>query len=201
MTAPVWLVGSHHNFYKGSLFSTLDRMPEAKERKWKPLLPEYLRRSFVSCSGKTVDSQWNAVYVSALRALQQLDGFVSAVSFQVLEDKKDCIQLTKRDWGQIYLANSNKCVVSFSHDTRYENKPFYGLLEWLEDPQFDNNNVTPEQLHQYSNVEIWRKFFIGRIESVIRENQLRIATLEGEIKCLSADVSDLKSALNPLVKN
>jgi hypothetical protein len=104
----------------------------------------------------------------ALEALASLYPFNARISLGVhISGGIKYLYFPKRVWGEIYL--DDKCVLTFSHDTRYDNAPFYSIVEW---PELKSDScsweLTIAVISEWT-VEDWRAFF--------RERLLKRATL------------------------
>jgi len=113
-------------------------------------VPEMLEWPFYGVENKTLIK----IYRTALEALTWIGPFDAKISVDADLDKKVII-LTHRTWGKIIL--DGKCILGFSHDTRYDNCPFNSLCEW---PEL-NSNLSRE-LSLWTTGD-WINFFRERI--------------------------------------
>jgi hypothetical protein len=124
----------------------------------------------------------------ALQGLMDLPGFNAAISYRVIErDGVPHIAIPKRVWGEVTLETSENVVLGFSHDSRYDNRPYSSLLQWLEEdePSGELNDDEFERFClEWSSAEKWRNFFEARIRrqlkfawSEIKELQLKAVSL------------------------
>ncbi len=115
------------------------------------------------------DEYYNNIYRMALKSLTQIHPFSSKVSLGVDVGNKR-FTYPKRTWGRIYLGE--KEILQFSHDPRFENRPFSGLVEWTEMYSFpydsskaftkDSDRIIKE-LSLWDNDD-WVEFFRRKIK-------------------------------------
>lgn len=91
-------------------------------------------------------------YKNALRALVKLSSFDSEFCIQV-DLEKQILFPAHRCWCLIFL--NQEVVVSFSHDTRYDNAPFRSVFDWPE--------INDWQDLASWDVDQWKTFFVERI--------------------------------------
>lgn len=92
-------------------------------------------------------------YKNALKALLKLGQFDVILCLEVNQEEK-IFNPPHRCWGSILLDDQS--VIGFSHDTRYDNKPFVTLTEW---PEIEYEAVL------CWTTQKWKRFFIKRIKS------------------------------------
>lgn len=108
-----------------------------------------------------------AMIRAALRGLQKLKHFDAAISIIYIADEKEpYLSIPKRTWGEISLGKPHHLVVSFSHDTRFDNVPFVQIYQWLEDlvpttADLDEDFFAFER--EWSDPEKWYQFYRKRI--------------------------------------
>jgi len=162
MNSSVLLVPSHHSFYSGNFFALKDKkdIPDNAIELTEEMLswPQY------GHNGELPDESLVNVYKNALEALLNIPPFDAQVSIWADIERKHICRTAKRIWGIIYLGDQT--IVSFSHDTRYNNCPFYGLLEWTE--QVDDDESL-EKVKRWS-VDQWKTFFYSRIRRSAEDN-------------------------------
>jgi hypothetical protein len=195
----VWLTGSHHNFPKTEELSTQKDIGRfLKEREHTTLLTEdMLNHSFMYTTLTDVEKQvWANFYASALRALASLNGFISFISLGVEKTDKgdEKIIHPEREWGRIHLASTGEFVLGFSHDTRHDNSPFYSLEEWLEKDWKRRADII-NNVEKWSTPEIWRKFFLNRIQDIINQQNEEVSKLQSEINYLVTKAKRIQSLL------
>lgn len=134
-----------------------------------------LARPIYNSGGRTkaeISGGTAQVIRAALQGLMDLDGYDAAVSYHVvLEGGVPHIALPHRVWGEITRGSPKNVVVKFSHDSRYQNRPFFTQLEWLEEECPPNvremEEVEYQQLCDRWPAERWRAFFERRIEDAL----------------------------------
>ncbi len=170
----VHLTRGHHGLYCWK--STVDR------DKWTVLEQAMLSRPVCYLS-QDYNTPAVPVIRAALRALLDLPGFDAAVSYNVIErDQKPHIALPHRVWGEISLGSPENVVLSFSHDSRFENRPFSSQLHWLEEmPLYELSDEDYKAFcQQWSSTERWLTFFQMRIQRQIDMMHAKAETLRHE---------------------
>jgi len=136
---------------------------------------------------------------NALRGLLEMRGFNAAVSYQVVEKEGvPYIALPKRVWGEITLGSPCNIVVGFSHDKRYDNRPFFTLVQWLEE-EGPGGELSEEEFFQFVNEwhsSRWREFFESRVRRAHDALIPKIFELRREADELVAKIATIKAALN-----
>lgn len=148
----VHLTSGHHGLYIREAKQDLER---------RVLLDAELLARPIFNGGKLAKT--DGVTRAALQALMDLRGFNAAVSYHVgLEGDGRRIVMPKRVWGEITLTAPDDVVLGFSHDTRFQNRPFYNLLEWLED-DYPDDEMSEDEFKKFclgwSSAERWRNYF------------------------------------------
>ncbi len=150
----VHLTNGHHGLYIRNGKIDLERRVL--------LTPELLERP-IFIRGDRWGSPMQDVIRGALQGLMDLKGFNAAVSYSTIEhDGIPHITTPKRVWGEISLESPEKIALGFSHDSRYSNKPFTSLLQWLEE-EYPDQQLPYEEYKQFCfgwvSAEKWREFF------------------------------------------
>jgi len=149
------------------------------------LTPELLARPIVTFgrSPRLLNEINQKTIRNALQGLMDLRGFNAAVSHDALEVNGVLhIASPHREWGEITLGTPENVIVGFSHDSRHHNKPFYNILEWLEE-DYPNGKLSDEEFAQFVESwtnERWRNFFEGRIWSAIDKMRSEAAELRNQ---------------------
>ena len=201
MNSNVWLTRNHHNFpdlEEGICLAQKNRFAHiVKTRKYTPLTKNLLDRSYLGYNGSLVKERgWINCYSSALRALASLDGCISFVSLGITTNEKDrMFTSSKRDWAEIYLASTSECIMRFSQDTRKDGHLFESLMEWVEE-DWEGDNLM-EGVKKWSTVEIWKAFFISRIQNVAAQLEDNALNLQAETQLLKERADRFKKLLKP----
>lgn len=186
----VHLTNSHHGLYIRSDNVDLEKRV--------PLDEAMLERTIYNGDHPyTAPSQY--VIRGALRALMDLPGFDAAISYRVVEHEGvPHIAIPKRVWAEITLGTPDNVVLGFSHDSRYENRPYASLLQWLEEdyPSFELTDNEFEQFCQdWSSVERWRKLFETRIQQKIEATRSKADALRQEAQGLDERANLIEATL------
>jgi hypothetical protein len=170
MNKNVWLIENHRNFPRAELPLQRNINGFLEDRKYTTLLTKgIMNRSFVSSNKPTEEEEiWDNSYSSALLALASLKGFISFISLEVKFFKKGAtiIYGSKEEWGQIYLASTGEHVLSFSYDAQKDNTSSCGIMNWLEKDLKEKDII--KDLKKWSTVEIWRAFFLRKIQDEMK---------------------------------
>ncbi len=87
------------------------------------------------------------------------------------------IRSPKREWGEVRLASDGGHLLNFSHDSRHQNSPFTGLLQWVEE-DWGRDSVPNEQfVRRWSTAGRWEEFFRSRIEVRAKKYRVNAAKL------------------------
>jgi hypothetical protein len=136
---------------------------------------------------------------AALQGLMDLHGFDAAISYGVVEKEGvSHIQIPHRVWGEITLETPENVIVGFSHDTRYENSPYYNLLQWLE-KKYPEDELSYEEFGRFclewSSTERWRKFFEARILQRAKALTSQAEHLMREVRHIVAQLKSIEATL------
>jgi hypothetical protein len=163
----IWLIGGHHNFPSGEQVRALHDAGypidffEKLERPIIALSDKMLAESFTFPGEPDRETRmaWKDFYSSALLALSDIEEILTFISLGVKDNK---ITHPKREWAKIYLASGDN-IVSFSHETRCNNSPFFCFTQWLEE-EWEGEAPLIEKLKRWSTPAPWKQFFLGRIK-------------------------------------
>jgi hypothetical protein len=154
---------------------------------WVRLTDEMLTRPVIGRNGNLMEPRWQNVYTAALGGMMwRSSKFTWAVSLNAITHDGDTrISATAhREWGWLMLSETGDVVCRFSHDTRYDNRPFYGLLEWL---QIDISIDSPQfgdQLAEWSDADTWADFFTATVERVAKSLETNAQKLQEDANAL-----------------
>jgi hypothetical protein len=188
----VHLTNGHHGLYiRGNQTDVVARPRITLDR-------ELMARPILNREDEPYLSPVHDVVRAALWGLMELSGFDAAVSFRVVEKTDGFhIALPHRVWGEITLGTPDNVIVGFSHDTRYENKPFgRNLLEWLEDGYTAGESSMEEYERfclRWSYSEKWLTFFEGRIRREVDIIRSRAEKLRAEAQVMSDRAAEIET--------
>lgn len=160
---------------------------------------ELLERPVIHTRGLPLDQQNQNVTRSALRGLMELNGFNAAVSYAVVTyDGALHIASPHRVWGEITLAGPREVIVPFSHDSRFENRPFTLQLEWLEG-EYPAGTLSESDFARFcrswSSSEKWTQLFQDRIRRVMDAKRNEALYLRNEADAVMREAKAIKEAL------
>lgn len=158
--------------------------------------PEMLKWPFFGGADgekEIVEYEYVNIHRKALEALTMISPFNASISMGVdLERKR--LFLAYRTWGAIYL--NGESVLSFSHDTREQNKPFRSLYEWTELDTKENKYLGQiEEIISLWTVEQWSDFFRKRILKKVNDLKIKAQAKRDDASSLEERADVLLSAL------
>lgn len=115
--------------------------------------------SFTDPSEPCANIERNTIVRNVLGALTKLSPFLIKISITATVEKEQLFY-EFRSWGKIFLNEEN--VLTFSHYSTEENKPFSNLEDWVEGRRYVNEQEKLVALAKWS-VEDWINFFKKKI--------------------------------------
>jgi hypothetical protein len=139
--------------------------------------------SFTDYPEPCVNLERNTILRNALGALSRLSPFHVKISITAeLENKR--LSYENRTWGKIFLNEEN--VLTFSHDSTEEKKPFSNLEDWVEKEVYIGEQGKLVALAKWST-DNWIKFFKEKIVA-------RAVHLKNKAKRKKEDADDLEKS-------
>lgn len=181
----VWLVGDHHRLPSPHDSSPLDTLRRGGQRLNAKMLewPLYCRNGEAECQ------PWLDFSHAVLRALS-IKGLVSVISFGAGERREQLYYPECRVWGAIYLEQSGKRVISFTHHTEL-GLPYVHLTDWIEDDEERTRAEWAENLQFWRSGEAWDVLIRKRISAKVDDLNETASRRRAEAETLQAHADSI----------
>lgn len=184
----VHLTNGHHGlFCHGTDIALESRVLLDEAMLSRPIL--YLSQPYMSPRAPVIQA--------ALRGLLDLRGFDAAVAYRVVEiDGVSHIALPHREWAEISLEKPQNVILTFSHDSRFNNRPYASVHHWLEKAPPHLGDAEFEQFClEWSSPEKWLQFFQDRLLQEVNKTRWEADKLRADAANADTRATLIESAL------